>query len=157
MSAVSLRPMSQADFDTYCGWAISEFAREVSRSRGLPAEEGLAEARKSFAALFPGGNVGSADQSLFFVEAGGETVGTLHFGIRRDRPKPYLYVWDIHIDAEHRGKGYGEATFRLVEKLGKEMGLTELKLHVFGHNTVARALYQKLGFMPESIVLGKNL
>ncbi len=155
--SVVFRPMTQGEFETYCGWAISQFAKEVSRSRDLSPEEGLKESRKSFATLFPEGKVDSPDQFVHFIEAAGAAVGTIHFGIRRDRAKPYLYVWDVHIEPEHRGKGYGEATFRHLEELGKSMGFRELKLHVFGHNGIARSLYEKLGYRPESIVLGKIL
>ena len=37
------------------------------------------------------------------------------------------------------------------------MGLAAISLHVFGHNTAARALYEKLGFVTKSVLMSKAL
>ena len=37
------------------------------------------------------------------------------------------------------------------------MGLHKMGLHVFGHNLAARALYEKLGYVPVNINMEKQL
>lgn len=44
-----------------------------------------------------------------------------------------------------------------VEAEGHERGLTGIALHVFGQNTGAQALYQKLGYLPTNINMFKQL
>jgi RimJ/RimL family protein N-acetyltransferase len=39
----------------------------------------------------------------------------------------------------------------------RELGADKVELHVFGHNQGARALYEKLGYTPTSIVMVKPL
>ena len=38
-----------------------------------------------------------------------------------------------------------------------ELGIDRVELHVFGHNAPARALYEKAGYTPASIVMVKQL
>ena len=39
----------------------------------------------------------------------------------------------------------------------KEKGFSRLGLHVFGHNKVARKLYESLGFETTNVVMSKGL
>jgi ribosomal protein S18 acetylase RimI-like enzyme len=82
---------------------------------------------------------------------------TSSIGIRRDKTKPYAFIWNIEIDPNHRGKGYGSQTMLALEEKVKELGLATIGLNVFGHNGTAIRLYQKLGYGTSSMTMYKNV
>jgi GNAT superfamily N-acetyltransferase len=52
---------------------------------------------------------------IFVVEANGERVGRLWLAERQLGGSRVLYVYDVSIDAEQQGRGYGRAAMRLAE------------------------------------------
>jgi RimJ/RimL family protein N-acetyltransferase len=44
-----------------------------------------------------------------------------------------------------------------LEGEAKRLGLDRIGLHVFGHNSAARPLYEKLGYVPTNINMVKHL
>ena len=44
-----------------------------------------------------------------------------------------------------------------LEDKSREMGLDEIGLHVLGSNTVARGLYEKMGYLTENLEMAKKL
>ena len=87
----------------------------------------------------------------------GRHVGSVWFGVRRDRGQPYAYIWDLHVEEDARGQGHGERIMRLVEQRALALGLGYISLNVFGHNGTARRLYERLGYEVESVGMGKRL
>jgi ribosomal protein S18 acetylase RimI-like enzyme len=107
--------------------------------------------------LFPGGRPAEG-QLLFAVEDDlGSTVGTLWIGPHQPADPEYFWVWDIAIDPDHRGRGFGRATMQLAEEAARSHGATVLGLNVFGHNAVARRLYESLGYETTSVSMRKLL
>jgi ribosomal protein S18 acetylase RimI-like enzyme len=45
----------------------------------------------------------------------------------------------------------------LVEARARELGAKSVELHVFGHNYVAQALYEKVGYNVTSITMAKPI
>jgi ribosomal protein S18 acetylase RimI-like enzyme len=154
---IALQPMTQEEFDDYMSRALPHLASELAGARGLDPAAAADMAQESFRALFPEGKAAAADQYVFHVVAGGARVGALHYGVRRDRAEPYLYVWDIVIDDEHRGRGYGRETMAAVEAGARALGVRAIRLNVFGRNAVARALYEREGYEAESLVMVKRI
>ena len=56
-----------------------------------------------------------------------------------------------------RRRGYAEQAMLALEKEARRMGAGTIRLHVFGHNSAARPLYEKLGYYPTNIVMAKDL
>jgi len=44
-----------------------------------------------------------------------------------------------------------------IEKVGQELGMKKIGLHVFGHNKVARGLYDKLGYQTTNVLMEKEI
>ena len=72
------------------------------------------------------------------------TLGFLSVRSEPDCPTA-LHVGDIQLESQHRNRGVGWATLRLVEDLAKSRQLTELTLNVFRDNPALR-LYERFGF-----------
>ena len=64
---------------------------------------------------------------------------------------------DIVIDEPYRRRGYGQAAMLALEDSVRSLGLRGIALHVFGHNTAARALYERLGYTVTNINMAKRL
>ncbi|MCF6411175.1 GNAT family N-acetyltransferase [Pseudalkalibacillus salsuginis] len=81
-------------------------------------------------------------------------VGALWFNHQeKDRQ---VFIYEIWIVPEERGKGYGTKTLEELHHKAKDLG-AEIGLHVFGQNTGAIALYRRLGYEENSIVMTRKL
>ena len=154
---MNFQRFSQSEFDQYLPGAIEHLGNEVSKARDLTKEQGNELAKTSFRNLFPNLKVESEDQYVGYLVEDGTKIGVMHFGVRRDHRNPYIYLWDIEVSSDHRGKGYGKTAMLLLEEETKSLGIGKISLNVFGHNIAARSLYEKLGYQPASITMSKKL
>jgi ribosomal protein S18 acetylase RimI-like enzyme len=84
---------------------------------------------------------------VFRLVAGEELVGWLWLAVPQGDGNPSMaWVNDVEIDAAFRGRGYGRRAMLLAEQEARARGMTSIGLNVHGHNTVARALYDSLGY-----------
>jgi ribosomal protein S18 acetylase RimI-like enzyme len=65
------------------------------------------------------------------------------------------WVFEIEIEPAFRGHGYGRAAMRLAEAEARSRGMTSLGLNVHGQNTVARSLYESLGYEVTAVQMKK--
>lgn len=63
----------------------------------------------------------------------------------------------LHVSLPHRRRGLGRALMRQAETWAIAQGYQQLGLQVFADNTPALALYNTLGYSPQSIFLQKKL
>ena len=59
-----------------------------------------------------------------------------------------LYIDDICVDEEARGKHVGSALYEAVKKYAQENDYYHITLNVWTCNPVARSFYESLGFVP---------
>ena len=86
----------------------------------------------------------------------GRKIGHLWLGPAGGDPERW-WVWDVMVDEEFRGRGYGRRAMLHAEELARENGASTLGLNVFGHNAVARKLYSTLGYGETSVQMRKEL
>jgi len=67
------------------------------------------------------------------------------------------WLYDIEVDERRRGQGLGRAALLLAEDVVRGGGGRELGLNVFANNTVARRLYDSLGYAPVSTTMLERL
>jgi GNAT superfamily N-acetyltransferase len=149
------RPLTDDEVTAFLGAAVDRYAAERSAS-GEPADTALRIAREQTDQLFPGGRPGPG-QVLLRVLAGDTAVGMVWIGPHpAGRPEAW-WVWYVEVDEAHRGHGYGRGAMEVAESEAKAHGATELGLNVFGGNTVARSLYESMGYQPTAINMRKEL
>jgi ribosomal protein S18 acetylase RimI-like enzyme len=124
-------------------------------STGESEEEANRVADAQLGALFPEGRL-AAGNEVWNVCADGQPVGTIWIGPRNPEYPLSYWVWDVVIDEDCRGKGYGRAAMVLAEERARELGATDLGLNVFGYNTVARHLYESLGYETMAVQMRKT-
>ena len=150
-----LRPLLQDEIADYVPRLTMTYAAELTEHLFLNAEPAAARATRSATDAFPAGEA-SAGNWLFAVEDGeGTRVGVLWLGDPFDGEPDSLWVYDIEIDPEHRGRGLGRDAMLLAEEEARRLGRQRIKLNVFARNAVARALYLSLGFEEMSIQMSK--
>lgn len=67
------------------------------------------------------------------------------------------FIYDIHISEQYQGNGYAKEALKQIEIVGQELGLKKIGLHVFGHNLVARGLYEKVGYKTTNVLREKDI
>ena len=68
------------------------------------------------------------------------------------------WVYYLAVAPAHRGRSYGSALMREVERLLRERGCPKLNLQVRAANAAAAAFYRKLGYAQDELLsLGKRL
>jgi ribosomal protein S18 acetylase RimI-like enzyme len=154
----ALVPMSDAAFGQYVADSIPAYARDKAASGQWAEETSLELSRQGFEALLPKG-LATPDNYLFELRADGEpnSVGMLWFAVQERAGTKIAYVYDVQIKPAHQRQGHGTRAFSALEVKAREMGLSGIALHVFGHNPEAYALYLRLGFAPTNIQMFKPL
>lgn len=153
----ALVPMNDDDFAAWRDQSVPEFAEEKVKSGQWSKEESLAKARENFDELLPQGRETAQHHLFRVVDDAGQKVGVLWVHEQERGGERIAYVYDIVIDEAHRRRGHAQAAFRMMEQKARDLGLSGVALHVFGHNDEARALYEKLGFAPTNIHMFKRL
>ena len=81
----------------------------------------------------------------FAICGGGRVVGFIMMGYYE--AKGYYTLWKLLIDREYQGKGYGRAALTQgIEFLKNRFNVTEVYTGVSPGNTVAKSLYESVGF-----------
>ena len=143
---VRLRTMTAAEYDSWFDGQVETYARERQEA-GEPAEAALVNARETFAELLPDG-LASPDQHLFVGLEGETVVGHLWIGTNR----PTHWVYDVVVRASQRRQGLGAGLMRAGARWSHAAGAAAIGLNVFGHNSGARALYDRLGYEVTEVV-----
>jgi ribosomal protein S18 acetylase RimI-like enzyme len=152
-----LRPFREDEIAEYVALMRGAYAVQLREHLFLDEAAAIARAERSTDAAFPDGAV-APGHWIFAVEDGeGTRVGRLWLGEPLDGEAESLWVYDIEIDPEHRGRGLGRDTMLLAEEQARLHGRRRIKLNVFARNTIARALYRSLGFDEMAVQMSKEI
>jgi len=150
--------LSEMTADEVAAWLPGSTARYIE-DRVAAGEDRATAARVAEvqrALTFPGG-VPAAGHRLMHVLAGGLPVGVVWVGPPALGGASTVFLYQIEINELHRGRGHGRAAMVATERFARTLGASRLMLNVFGFNTVARSLYDSLGFVEASAYLEKPL
>lgn len=149
MTALDLRRMTQAAYDRWRSTAVELFAQSFVDSGILDLEAALKRAEVQFAQLLPDG-LDTPGHSLLSAFDGDTEVGmTWLFAGEPDAST--MFVYDFQVDETMRRRGLGRRLMEAVVADARARGMAAIALHVFGHNTGARALYEQAGFEVTSV------
>lgn len=151
-------PMTEADYQAYLEQAVAAYAAEHVRGGRWSAEEAEQRSRQEYMDLLPEG-VATPNNALYLLAdaATGARVGMLWYALQERAGTQVAFIYDLEIDLGFRRRGYATQALRGLERLVLAQGVREIRLHVFGHNHEARALYETLGYLPTNIVMAKSL
>jgi RimJ/RimL family protein N-acetyltransferase len=151
---ITLERMDEDYFEIFNQQLIIEYAAEKVKAGIWTEAEALEKSKASNAHLLPDG-VHTKNHYLFCIRnAAQQNVGHIWLGRMTET---LAWVYDISIHEAYRNKGYAAAAFAAVETFAKELGYLKIGLNVFGHNTAARKLYEKLDYTTDSMQMSKLL
>ncbi|KPV48834.1 hypothetical protein SE17_35940 [Kouleothrix aurantiaca] len=155
---VELRPMTDAEYADFLAFAVADYANEHVQAGDWAAEGALERSAAEFADLLPNG-VASPGHHLFTIyDSALQTgVGMLWFAVRESAGKRVAFVYNLIVDEQYRRRGYASQAFLAMEPYVRALGLHAIRLHVFGHNQAAQALYAKLGYEVTNVLMQKTL
>lgn len=154
---ITLIPMTKAQYKAYENEAIRTYAEEKVASGQWSQAESHELSKKSMEELLPQG-LSTPNNFLFTVQdSDAGAVGMLWFAAVERGGQLVAYVYDVSIKTEHQRQGFATAAFRAMEEKARELSLSGIALHVFGHNTAAQALYQKLDYQTTNINMYKPI
>ena len=155
---IRLDPMTDAEFTAWVDPSIRGYADDKVRSGEYQAEDALELAKLEFLHQLPDGPR-TKDNHVYAVRdaATGDRVGALWIALRAKAGRTEAFVYDIEMHEDRRGRGYGRATMLACAERARELGAHSVGLHVFGHNTAARALYTSLGFRETDVSMSLPL
>ena len=153
---VTLVEMDEKSFRWYTDHLVCDYAADKVKAGVWSAEEAEDRAAREVEGLLPEGTL-TRDHYLYSVrdESVPAEVGILWISPRNSGTGCTLWIYDVIVHEGFRRRGYASRILHLVEDKARELGSAKVELHVFGHNHGARALYEKLGYTPTSIVMAK--
>jgi len=155
---IFFEPMTEAEFEIYMARMVPDYAREHVGAGSMSEEDALRLAEEQVRELLPEG-VATKDQYIYSVrdKAESEAVGVLWFARQERGAQTTAFVYDIQIFEPFRRRGYASQAFRLLEDRARELKISAISLHVFGHNHGARKMYTGLGYEETHVMRSKSL
>ena len=149
---VTLRPLRE---DEYAAWDEvhrGEYERGLVEFAGVARDAARAKVERDVLAVLPDG-LATPGTWIWAVESDRRRVGTVFLGIRGGE----AWLYDITIDPDERGNGFGRAAMVALEAELRSLGHATVALNVWGGNGIARGLYTSLGYVEESVHMRKRL
>lgn len=156
-STLTLQPMTPEHFDTYLEALIVDYGQEKLKAGNFSEESWLEESRSQVMQLVPQKLETPGHYMFTLYNPDGDEVAHLWVARRPMGGSEGFWIFDIEVKEAHRRKGYGTQALLALEGFAKNNGLDHIGLHVFGHNYGARALYEKMGYDTQLLVMKKTL
>jgi len=148
--------MDRASFESFRENIVREYAADKVKAGHWPQAESLARAEAETAALLPTG-LETPETWLWTIrDAADADLGVLWVA-RYAEGGPRLWIYDIEVRPEARGRGVGRAALEALEDWARSEGFEQIGLHVFGANATARRLYARMGYAEVDVAMRKDL
>lgn len=151
-----LIPMTQPEYEAFLARVIPEYAADNVRAGYWSESEALEKSREANEKLLPNG-LQTENHYLYTLYDADDAVGMTWIRADLQSPVKSGFIFELYVDEKFRGKGYGKQAMLLIEEKARELGLKSLGLHVFAVNTVARNLYESIGYEVSSLNMTKKL
>jgi len=152
-----LRPATADEIEAWLPKLAAEYAAHIAGAGLLPPADARRKADNDLRAQLTDGP-GRAGQLIFRLMAGEQPVGWLWLATPFPGGDPAMaWVNNVEVDEESRGRGYGRQAMLLAEQEAAARGMTSVGLNVHGQNTVARGLYDSLGYQVTAQQMKKAL
>lgn len=156
--SVSLRAMTQTEFDPFITRLEADLVADLEQADGMDPAEARGAAEQELRGLLEYGMY-TPDHHFRMVIAGDvdPPVGSIWYGPRTLGDETVLWLYEIVIFAGFRNRGYATAALSRLEGVAGESDVGHIALHVFEHNTAAVSLYKGLGYRVDRFDTGHLL
>src|SRR4051812_30673847 len=125
---VSLRAMTQVEYVTWRAAAVEGYAEALATSTGRDVAELRDRAAVEYSQYLPDGLESAGHWLLTVLDEDGVAVGNLWLGPDR-RDADGVFVFDIEITADARGRGFGRGAMLAAEEFAAAKGRTSIGLN----------------------------
>jgi ribosomal protein S18 acetylase RimI-like enzyme len=139
---MTIRPATDDDHDV-----IRELWEEFEEELG-----GESYLRETWEEAWEDLSVTMREGVALIAEEDGHALGFV-FCVLGDRGRQTAHVTDVYVRPEARRRGVGQALLAELIAPAREAGLGHVSLEVLVHNTEARRLYERLGFVPVDVFM----
>jgi ribosomal protein S18 acetylase RimI-like enzyme len=149
--------MAQGEYSAFYEYIILDYAEGLVRAGNAHPDVAVQLSQQQCAPVLSNG-VASPGQFFYLIHddaPAANHVGYLWWGVREQYGTRTAMLYFVGVFAPYRRRGYATQALRLLEEQVTEGGLDEIRLHVFGHNTPARTLYDKMGYAASSMTMAK--
>ncbi len=155
---IQLVKITEDDYQHWLTDQIVAYAQDKIEAGAWSPVEALERSKHTYYQLLPDGP-NSEDQYIYSIydELPGRKVGVIWFANVDLHWRRVAYLYDFLVYEQYRQQGYGMQALAAVEVKVRELGLDTIDLHVFGFNTAARALYEKMGYKVTDVNMRKHL
>jgi ribosomal protein S18 acetylase RimI-like enzyme len=155
---LQLRPMTDDEYEAWQVELAEAFVAEaIAAGRAMP-DDAVQRELEDNAAMLPRRAATPRMLVVTAVDADGLRVGRAWVALDHPRGSPdTAFIYDIEVDAGHRGQGLGKELLAALERAVAEAGVGSLELNVFGNNAPALKLYESAGFTVTSQQMRKVL
>ena len=154
--SIEFRRMRADEFPEWKAGSVESYSADMQENGGMPRDAADAKAISDFDRLLTQG-VETPEHFVHVIEEDGSVVGYLWLALRDSPSERVLFVYEVRISEEARGRGLGRAAMEFAERFAAEQGLGRIELNVMGGNDVARGLYRVLGYDEVAVYMGKTL
>jgi ribosomal protein S18 acetylase RimI-like enzyme len=134
---IVIREMNDEEFHCYCQFSFENFLAEAAKSSGKTIEE-LREKHR-------GAPDSRSENDLWLIiSVANREAGFIWIHMRPDQDESFGY--DIHLHPEFRSQGIGREAMSRCADFVRKRGISKVRICVFETNSIARSLYQSLGF-----------
>ena len=158
MQQIATRAMTSAEFGSLRPRLIREYAAKHVEAGNWTSEMAEVRAAEQTDELLPQGVSTPGVLMLMGESPEGDTFGFFWLALER-QPGAGDGAWIYYIEvwSEFRGRGFGRALLAAAEIEAATHGAHSVGLNVFGGNTVARNLYESMGYGVSTMHLEKEL
>ncbi|WP_079530038.1 GNAT family N-acetyltransferase [Halobacillus hunanensis] len=153
---INLRPMNKETFNSYYQTSIEDYAEQHVIAGNWKEEDARLLAKNQFEQLLPNG-LHTNEHTLFSIHEDEVNIGVLWLHVYTNNGVKQMFIYDIKLDENQRGNGYGTSTMETLEDYAQGEEVKQIQLHVFAHNKRAIALYKKVGYEVSGNYMIKNL
>lgn len=150
---IKLVLMNSDEYQKYISSAIKTYAEEKVLSGNWNQEESISKAEEEYIRLLPRGEK-TESNFLYTILNDDKAIGVIWLAQLSEKKG---YIYDINILEKYQGFGYAKEAMKQIENVGQKLGMKKIGLHVFGHNKVARGLYDKLGYQTTNVLMEKEI
>jgi ribosomal protein S18 acetylase RimI-like enzyme len=142
---LSLRDLTPDEYAAYRIHVRDGYADDLTNHGGRTRQEAQEKAERDTQELLPESGLPDG-QVVKLAELDGRHAGYLWVGPAQRSPG-IAWVNDVEVAPELRGRGLGRRLMQEAERLAADMGYQRIGLNVMGGNTVAKRLYDSLGYV----------
>jgi len=153
---IKLVKMSKKNYDIFYEKTKTSYAEDIAISRGFSLKDSMVSASEQMNELLSAG-IETSDNNFYDIICNNERIGWLWIALKEQFNIKTIFIYDIFIEENCRGKGRGRMALEKLEDVAKKININRIGLHVFRHSQNAFKLYKKMGYMEKGISMRKDL